>query len=357
MATVLSPRIETNALRNLCRQVLSLRLVITAVGAPFAPSGTALAALALTFVLSYALHRGWERFGPLLLRHRWLLVADMALTGLLLAAAGPTTPVVGLVALGTPLLAGLVHGWRGSAVYAAAQAAAVAALGGGVTLCLLCGVAGAAASSVRGLLPRFAEAVRGAAARAERERLAREMHDSVSKTLHGLALAADALTRTPDPERLREQAALVADAARTASAESRALLTDLRAPALVPALRSLTSATPGASLTLSTGLPSLPPPLTHHLHRLAAEAVENARRHACAAHIAIGLSADADALTLTVEDDGIGLPAGGPDRPGHFGLLGMRERATEIGAALHLGPRPAGPGTRLSLVLPFGGAS
>lgn len=196
--------VQASALQALSRQVCAFRLVMIALGAPFALGRTApgapaylvSGALLATFMLSYVLFRDWERFGPLLLRHRWLLAVDMVLSGLLLIVATPTSPV-GLVALCTPLLAGLVYGWRGSAVYAAAQAVAVAALGGGFVLCLLCVVAGAAGSGLRELLLRFGAAVRSLAAaeavRDERERMAREMHDSVAKTLHGLALAADAL--------------------------------------------------------------------------------------------------------------------------------------------------------------------
>ncbi|MGK5643305.1 histidine kinase, partial [Streptomyces sp. URMC 126] len=65
----------------------------------------------------------------------------------------------------------------------------------------------------------------------ERARLAREMHDSVAKTLHGLALAADGLAGSAhrlDPDTLRRQAELVARSARRAAVESRELLSDLR---------------------------------------------------------------------------------------------------------------------------------
>ncbi|MFG2877780.1 sensor histidine kinase [Streptomyces sp. NPDC048337] len=337
---------------------------------PGAPTYLVAAAIVLTFMLSYVLFRDWPRFGPLLLRHRWLLAVDMAVSTLLLATATPASPL-GFVAVCTPLLAGLVYGWHGSAVYAAVQACAVTALGSAsapaLMLALLCLLAGAAGSSLRDLLLRFGAARAGLAAaeaaRAERDHLAREMHDSVSKTLHGLALAADALSRTTDPDTIRRHADLIADAARRAATESRELLTDLRrAPApdapgtsLATELQARIATAPGpAELRLSGPLPEVPTPLAHHLLAVTAEALENAHRHAgTTARITVEAATDASHLHLTVEDDGRGLPAE-PPAPGHFGLLGMRERATAIGATLRIGPRPAGaPGTRVHLALPL----
>lgn len=342
------------------------------------------AAVLVTFLLSYALFRDWERFGPLLLRHRRLLVADMAFSGLLLVTAPPES-LFGPAAVCTPLLAGLVYGWRGSAVYAAVQAVAVAALTQGPTLPALCLLAGAAGVCLRDLLFRFGAAGRALtetrarlaaadAARAEREHLAREMHDSVAKTLYGLALAADALARTTDPAAVRRQADVLAAAARRAAAESRELLTDLRRDADAPGeagatgvpivsalrtlLRSATEAGQG-ELKVTGVTPAVPSPVARHLVSVASEALENVRRHADAARVVVELATGGAELTLTVTDDGRGLPGGGEADlaalrgEGHFGLLGMAERAAAIGARLRLGPDPDGPGTRVRLTLPL----
>ncbi|MFJ3878606.1 sensor histidine kinase [Streptomyces sp. NPDC090077] len=356
-------RLEANALQALCRQVFAVRLVMIPLGAPPALGRTApgvptylvAGSVVATFMLSYALFRDWERFGPLLLRHRWLLAADMAVGALLLVTATPSSPL-GLVALGTPLLAGLVYGWRGSAVIAAAQTVLVAALGGGPVLSFLCVLSGAAGSSVRDFLLRLSQTrARLAAAEAvreERERLAREMHDSVSKTLHGLALTADALARTTDPELVRVRAEEVAAAARRAAGESRALLADLRAEEfpLLAALRAL-----DAEVRVTGALPALPAPVSRHVFSIASEAVENVRRHAGASATLLTVSVTGTHLTVSVEDDGRGLPPQLPST-GHFGVRGMRERAAAIGAALSLGPRPSGrPGTRVRLSLPLEG--
>ncbi|MFF4454736.1 sensor histidine kinase [Streptomyces goshikiensis] len=374
-----SPALQANALQALCRQVFAFRLVMIALGTPLALGRTAPGgptylvggAVLVTFMLSYVLFRDWERFGPLLLRHRWLLAADMGFSALLLIAARPESPL-GLVAVCTPLLAGLVYGWRGSAVYAALQAVIVALSAEGLTLAVLCVLAGAAGACLRDLLFRFgsasqalteararlavAEAVRG-----ERERLAREMHDSVSKTLHGLALSADALARTTDPAAIRRQAELLSGAARRAAAESRELLTDLRrdldAPgvSLLGELRALVTA--GAELRTGGTLPVVPAAVARHLIAVVAEALENARRHAGASRVVVEVAVDASDLTLAIEDDGCGLPDDArlstAHREGHFGLLGMTERAAAIGARIHIGARLAGPGTLIRLDIPL----
>ncbi|HET7042341.1 MAG TPA: hypothetical protein VFI13_09990, partial [Gemmatimonadales bacterium] len=75
------------------------------------------AAVVVTFMFSYVLFRDWERFGPLLLRHPSLLALDTLFGSLLLISAGPDTTLA-YVSVCTPLLAGLIYGWRGAAVFA-----------------------------------------------------------------------------------------------------------------------------------------------------------------------------------------------------------------------------------------------
>ncbi|MGW2993728.1 sensor histidine kinase [Streptomyces sp. NPDC001193] len=166
---------------------------------------------------------------------------------------------------------------------------------------------------------------------------------------HGLALAADALARTTDPAALRRQAAFLSGAARAAAAESRALLTDLRREAQAPGvslsdeLRRLATAADAEFRTRGV-LPPFPCAVAHHVLSITSEALENARRHAGASCVRVEAEAGADALTLTVEDDGCGLPPDARHRGDRFGLLGMTERAAAIGARLHIGPGRSGPG-------------
>lgn len=252
--------IQVNALQAMCRQVFGFRLAMIAIATPYAISHTAPglptwfigSAILVTFMGSYLLFRDWERFGPVLLRHPWLLAVDVFFGGLLLITATPESTLA-YVTVCTPMLAGLVQGWRGAAIFAALQVVIVFGVyasvpklepGGAPTLLLpgFCVIAGAVGVTLRNLLLRFGTATQALtetrarlavneAVEGERTRLAREMHDSVAKTLHGLALAADGLAGSADrmdPPTVKLQAELVARAARRAAAESRELLTDLR---------------------------------------------------------------------------------------------------------------------------------
>ncbi|MFI2430643.1 sensor histidine kinase [Streptomyces sp. NPDC018693] len=400
--------LEVNALQAMCRQVFGFRLAMIALAAPSAllnasPGlGVRLVgtAVVVTFMISYALFRDWERFGPLLLRHPTLLAADTLTGSLLLISAGPDTTIA-YVSVCTPLLAGIVYGWRGAACFASLQSLILllvhatlhpgpdASLAERLLLPGFCVITGAVGSTLRGLMLRFGEATQALtttrarlaatqATEAERARLAREMHDSVAKTLHGVALAAEALAHTArsanaTPERLREQADLVARAARTAAAESRALLTDLRAAAsdaghptdVLPQLAAQArSFQHRASLPTSYRTTGPRPTVllssatAHHLLAITGEALENAHRHAYATRVDVHTDVQPDTLHITIRDNGRGLPPAldtatldALRRSGRFGLLGMTERAATLGATLDI--TGGGRGTEVRLELPL----
>ncbi|MBT3151567.1 two-component sensor histidine kinase [Streptomyces sp. CHD11] len=398
-------RIQANALQALCRQVFGFRLAMIALAAPSAllnagPGwGTRLVATAVvvTFMASYVLFRDWERFGPLLLRHPALLAADTLFGALLLVSAGPDTTLA-YVSVCTPLLAGLVYGWRGAAVFASLQGLVLLLVYATVedphtdlaqTLLLpgLCVIAGAVGSSLRKLmlhLGRATQALTTVQARlavteavsAERARLAREMHDSVAKTLHGVALAADSLTATAgspriDPDLVKQQADLVARSARRAAAESRELLADLRRESdpgqgtdvlveLAARTRDFSKRTGLPAFYGPTGedtVPPVPPAVARQLLTIAQEALENAHRHAGATRVDVRAGVHGDLLRISVYDDGAGLPPGTNlahlRRAGHFGLVGMVERAASVGARIRIGRGTLAQGTEVRLELPL----
>nr|WP_234432618.1 histidine kinase [Streptomyces sp. MUSC 125] len=412
-----SEKIQVRALQALCRQVFGFRLAMIVLAAPAALLNAAPglgarlvgAAVVITFMVSYVLFRDWERFGPLLLRHPTLLAADTLFGSLLLVSAGPDTTLA-YVSVCTPLLAGLVYSWRGAACFASLQSLILllvhatlntdrhAPVAEALFLPGLCVVAGAMGSTLRDLMLRFGAATQALtttqarlaaaeAVSAERARLAREMHDSVAKTLYGVALAADGLASTvsmatPDPARLKEQAELVSRSARRAAAESRELLTDLRRerpetpeeeqPGTVESSERITvwrelellardvTARTGLLVTCHWScvpeLPVLPAPLTHHLFSIVAEALENTHRHAFATHVEVRAAVDGDLLRLAIRDDGTGIPSGMTlERlcaSGHFGLLGMVERAAQAGARIRIGQVRHQPGTEVRVELP-----
>ncbi|QEU87509.1 sensor histidine kinase [Streptomyces viridosporus] len=397
--------IQINALQALCRQAFGFRLAMIAIAAPAAllnasPGwGTRLvgSAVVVTFMASYVLFRDWERFGPLLLRHPTLLAVDTLFGALLLVSAGPDTTLA-YVSVCTPLLAGLVYGWRGAAVFASLQGLILLLVyatledpheGLAQTLLLpgLCVVAGAVGSSLRNLMLRFGAATQvltavqarlavTEAVSAERARLAREMHDSVAKTLHGVALAADGLAGTAgaphlDPALVKQQAELVARSARRAAAESRELLADLRRasdPAqgtdvlveLAARTRDFSARTGLPAAYRPTGdhaVPPVPPAVARQLLTIASEAMENAHRHAGPTRVDVCAGVHGGLLRISVHDDGRGLPPGTNleqlRRAGHFGLLGMVERAASVGARIRIGRGSHTRGTEVRLELPL----
>ncbi|MFI9768557.1 sensor histidine kinase [Streptomyces sp. NPDC052415] len=393
--------LQINALQATTRMVFGFRLAMLALSAPAAllnaaPGlGTRLvgAAVVVTFITSYALFRDWERFGPLLLRHPTLLALDTLFGALLLVSAGPDTPLA-YVSVCTPLLAGIAYGYRAAAVFASLQslilllvyattAEADTSLAEKLLLPGFCVITGAGGSALRNLVLRFGAATQALAetrarlaateaVAAERARLAREMHDSVAKTLHGVALAADGLAATAattpqNPALITQQADLVARASRRAATESRELLVDLRRhePSTADVLKELASRT--ADFTTRTGLPTtyhptspappLPPAVTRQLLSIAAEAMENAHRHATPTSVDVRAGVQGDLLRISVYDDGRGLPPGTTleqlRKAGHFGLIGMVERAASVGARIRMGRGDHPKGTEVLLELPL----
>jgi signal transduction histidine kinase len=147
-----------------------------------------------------------------------------------------------------------------------------------------------------------------------------------------------------------------------ANRQVRSVLSELRPPlldelglaaALDNEIRQHAPAEGDARVTLDAGsdaqLQRWPPDVEYAVFMVAREALINALRHASASQITLCLEGDEHRLTLGVVDDGIGIaPDARLSRPGHLGLVGMRERAHAIGAELHIGDA-AGHGTMVTL--------
>jgi signal transduction histidine kinase len=160
---------------------------------------------------------------------------------------------------------------------------------------------------------------------------------------------------------MRRLDGLITDATR----QVRQVLVDLRPPlldehglaaALDNELRQRATLTGGVALQLDAAraLQALrwPPEAEYAAFMIAREAVHNALLHARATAIRVALAGTAATFTLTVSDDGCGLPRGGAlAAPGHLGMVGMRERALAIGAGLDVQSSP-GKGTHVQLRWP-----
>ncbi len=197
-----------------------------------------------------------------------------------------------------------------------------------------------------------------AAARGERERIARDLHDTVAHALSVVAIQADAgealLDR--DPERARAALGAIRATARDALADVRGVVATLRAddePGL-DALPDLVAATRAAGLevALVDRRPAAVPARTAQAaYRIVQEALTNVRRHAAASRAEVRVAEEAGALVVAIEDDGTGAARGSDE--GH-GIRGMRERARLCGGELVVGARGEG-GFAVVARLPLGG--
>ena len=203
----------------------------------------------------------------------------------------------------------------------------------------------------------------------ERNRLAREIHDTLAQGLAAITLqleTADALAASR-PERAQEAIRRALSLARSNLEEARRSVMDLRAAplqnrTLPEALMSLAQKScDDGSVDIqfvskpNPAFPALPTRLEVGLYRIAQEALANACHHAQAQHIYVTLSVDDECVRLVVQDDGRGfdpdaVPLVAGDR--HFGLTGMSERAKLLGGAFCIQSEP-GAGTFLSVYVPL----
>jgi signal transduction histidine kinase len=187
----------------------------------------------------------------------------------------------------------------------------------------------------------------------ERRRIRRDLHDGLGPTLAGVVLGLQRIHgRTPDPE-VAAQMTQLTELTRSAIAEVRRLVYDLRPPALdelglIGALDEQARTLGGITVTGPPVEPVLPAAVEVAAYRIAMEAMTNVVRHARSQVASVTLSVNG-ALELEVVDDGAGLPAG--FRAG-VGIASMRERATELGGTCVIEPGERA-GTRVRAVLPL----
>lgn len=198
----------------------------------------------------------------------------------------------------------------------------------------------------------------------ERERLARDLHDTVAQSLASIVTHVEAAEQALDerPEDVRHHLGVVADAAREGLGEARRAVAALRPDLLEgqPLLSALerradrwSAATGIVAVVRTTGAPlPLHPDVETALLRAAEEALANVAKHARAARVTLTLSWLDDVVSLDVDDDGVGFSdVRRPGEQGGFGLTGLRERLAAVGGRLEVESAP-GEGTTVVAQVP-----
>ncbi|MFI6518844.1 sensor histidine kinase [Spirillospora sp. NPDC050679] len=349
-----------------------------------------LAAVAVLGAETVLAEAAWRRVLPVLLRRPALVCLDAVLVFAVLVQGGVFGPIF-LFTVMTAALAGVLYAWGPVLLVCLVQIAlcylampgtvpsAHADPGLLVALPVFYPFAACAGVVLRRLFDQYAEAEEARrtaesalAAAEERARLAREMHDSLAKTLEGVALSASVLPariRTA-PDRAERDAAAIIAALAAARREARGLIADLREEAfLLPMAEGARrvcaewSAAAGVPVDLrARGLepehgPEPPPLVKYELIAVLKEALVNVERHAEARRVEVALHRSAAGVELTVRDDGKGFAPPDGDRfdllarEGHYGLLGMAERARRAGGRFCLSSAP-GRGSVVHVAVP-----
>lgn len=200
----------------------------------------------------------------------------------------------------------------------------------------------------------------------ERERMARDLHDTLEQQLTGVAMQLESLAKSPHLQSpvFMNRLSLASRMIQHSREEARRSVWDLRNRVLenhglAAALEILATSVaidggPHVVTRITGTRAHLPSSITYQLLRMAQEALANTLKHAQASNILITLHMAEDQYLLSIQDDGQGFDPEPVNRPGttHFGLIGMRERASRIGAILDITSKP-GNGCTIAITLPI----
>ena len=248
------------------------------------------------------------------------------------------------------LLGAMVLGSRGERSMSAEELSLLAAIGQEVSLAVE--------------NARLYDRAQQMAAMEERNRLAQELHDSVTQSLYSLTLYAEAAARlleAGEPAKAARHLRELGDTAREALQEMRLLIfelkpLDLKKAELAEAIRSRLDAVE-SRVGLKTDLrvvgeAVIGNPLKLELYHVAREALNNVLKHACASRVSVVLTLSPGEAAVEVDDDGRGFDPGAGRASGGLGLAGMEERAARVGGKLTVHSRPGG-GTKVSFRAPL----
>jgi signal transduction histidine kinase len=194
----------------------------------------------------------------------------------------------------------------------------------------------------------------------ERNRLARELHDSVAQTLYSISLFIDATRlalKTNKPRVVESHLEELTQLSREAMSDMRLLIFELRPPvleksglaaALQSRLESVEARAGFETSFVTGGTFHLSPAVEGELYRISQEALNNVIKHAQAKRVVIRLVAESGCVRMTIEDDGIGFDPLTAEHGGGQGFRSMRERAANIGARC-LFESVLGQGTKITI--------
>jgi signal transduction histidine kinase len=207
--------------------------------------------------------------------------------------------------------------------------------------------------------------LRDEAVHTERDRMARELHDTLEQQLSGMALQIEGIARaaSSNTEALPSRVAIARRMINHTRAEARRSVWDLRSrilenEGLAAALRAMaatvseTPGSPAVEVLIDDRLPPLSKNADFHLLRIAQEAVTNSVKHSGADKVRIELTSGPSSVILRVTDNGTGFHTSDSPDPTHFGTTGMRERAERIKARLEIHSKP-GDGCSVSVEVPL----
>jgi signal transduction histidine kinase len=326
----------------------------------------------------------YPKFLPLLTRHPLLAMGDVLIVVAVVAVLGVDSPFV-LAALSTAFLIGLLYPVSYAFLFGPVLALSYAAAAYDeyrtqpeIPFLLICGMPvtflcliwiGHSVARIyqaqQTAESELASFVQASAAHDERSRLAREMHDSLAKSLQGIAFGAAALPSwmAQDGPRAQQEATELAASAQQAVQEARTLLTRMRSDEPLRPFHEVLdgvlvawAAQHGHPLWIDLKpVPELSSDARYELLATMREALENIRRHAPGAEVVIALSSDGETAELVIGDQGPGFDldlVGKREAEGHFGLRGMRERLQAIGGTARVESR-TGAGTTVTLRAPL----
>ncbi len=211
-------------------------------------------------------------------------------------------------------------------------------------------------------LTHYASTLENLTVSRERNRMARELHDTLAHTLTGLSVTLETVKAywDVDEDKARNLLNKSLETTRTGVEETRRALKSLRASPLEDmglglAIQKIAeSAASRSKLDLEFALPDpmphLAPDVEQCVYRIAQEAVENVAHHANAKKISVRLETNGNGLRLIIQDDGMGFDSRNKASTGHFGLVGMQERAELSGGVLTIDSQ-RGKGTKVTLTI------